>query len=107
MIMAKVACFANGCCYGAVCSLPWAVTFPEGGTERTAPAGLALHPTQLYEILMLAVIAVFGTGLYWLSLTGLAIFADLDFRIALLIGFALAEATGLFGLLVALIILFG
>ncbi|MCJ7526000.1 MAG: prolipoprotein diacylglyceryl transferase [Candidatus Aminicenantes bacterium] len=58
MILAKVACFANGCCYGAVCSLPWAVTFPEGGTERTAPAGVALHPTQLYEILVLAVIAV-------------------------------------------------
>jgi phosphatidylglycerol:prolipoprotein diacylglycerol transferase len=58
MILAKVACFANGCCYGAVCSLPWAVTFPEGGTERTAPAGVALHPTQLYEILVLAVIMV-------------------------------------------------
>jgi phosphatidylglycerol:prolipoprotein diacylglycerol transferase len=58
MILAKVACFVNGCCYGAVCSLPWAVSFPEGGTERTAPAGVALHPTQLYEILVLAVIAV-------------------------------------------------
>jgi len=58
MIMAKVACFASGCCYGAVCSLPWAVTFPEGGPERTAPAGVALHPTQLYEILVLAVIAI-------------------------------------------------
>ena len=58
MILAKVACFVNGCCYGAVCSLPWAVIFPEGGTERTAPAGVPLHPTQLYEIIVLAVIAV-------------------------------------------------
>ncbi|MCP4569914.1 MAG: prolipoprotein diacylglyceryl transferase [FCB group bacterium] len=58
MIMAKVSCFVNGCCYGAVCSLPWAVTFPEGGTERTAPAGVALHPTQLYEILVLVIIAI-------------------------------------------------
>jgi phosphatidylglycerol:prolipoprotein diacylglycerol transferase len=58
LILAKVACFANGCCYGAVCSLPWAVIFPEGGTERTAPAGVPLHPTQLYEILVLVVIAV-------------------------------------------------
>lgn len=58
MILAKIACFASGCCYGAISSLPWAVVFPEGGTERTAPAGIALHPTQLYEILVLAVIAV-------------------------------------------------
>lgn len=58
MILAKGACFVNGCCYGAACSLPWAVTFPEGGTERTAPAGVPLHPTQLYEILVLVVIAL-------------------------------------------------
>jgi len=56
MILAKVACLVSGCCYGAVSNMPWAVTFPEGGTERTAPAGVALHPTQLYEILVLAVI---------------------------------------------------
>ena len=53
MILAKVACFLSGCCYGAVCSLPWAVTFPQ---EATAPAGVPLHPTQLYEILVLGVI---------------------------------------------------
>jgi predicted Kef-type K+ transport protein len=51
-------------------------------------AGTTLH--------MLLVIAVFGTGLYWLSLTGLAIFADVDFRIALLIGFALSFSSTVF-----------
>jgi len=51
-------------------------------------AGTTIH--------MLAVIAAFGTGLYWLSLTGLAIFADLDFRIALLIGFALSFSSTVF-----------
>ena len=51
-------------------------------------AGTTLH--------MLAVITVFGTGLYWLSLTGLAIFADVDFRIALLIGFALSFSSTVF-----------
>jgi glutathione-regulated potassium-efflux system ancillary protein KefC len=45
---------------------------------------------------MLAVTVVFGTGLYWLSLTGLAIFADVDFRIALLIGFALSFSSTVF-----------
>jgi len=58
MILAKVACFVYGCCYGAPCNLPWAVTFPEGGREGTAPAGVPLHPTQLYEILVLLVIVL-------------------------------------------------
>jgi predicted Kef-type K+ transport protein len=51
-------------------------------------AGTTLH--------MLVVILTFGTGLYWLSLTGLAIFADVDFRIALLIGFALSFSSTVF-----------
>ena len=51
-------------------------------------AGTTLH--------MLLVIAIFGTGLYWLSLTGLTVFADLDFRIALLIGFALSFSSTVF-----------
>jgi predicted Kef-type K+ transport protein len=51
-------------------------------------AGTTLH--------MLVVIAAFATGLYWLSLTGLAIFADVDFRIALLIGFALSFSSTVF-----------
>ena len=51
-------------------------------------AGTTLH--------MLVVIAAFGSGLYWLGLTGLAIFADVDFRIALLIGFALSFSSTVF-----------
>ncbi len=37
----RIGCFLNGCCYGKVCNLPWAVKFP--GLAR------AVHPTQLYE----------------------------------------------------------
>ena len=51
-------------------------------------AGTTLH--------MLVVIAAFATGLYWLSLTGLAIFADVDIRVALLIGFALSFSSTVF-----------
>ncbi len=51
-------------------------------------AGTTLH--------MLVVIMAFGTGLYWLSLTGLTIFADVNFRIALLIGFALSFSSTVF-----------
>lgn len=37
----RLGCFFNGCCYGRVCDLPWAVTFPGHDEAR--------HPTQLYE----------------------------------------------------------
>ncbi len=54
MILAKVACFVNGCCYGAPSDLPWGLSFPVGAE---APEGVPRHPTQLYEIVMLIVIA--------------------------------------------------
>jgi len=37
----RIGCFLNGCCYGKICDLPWAVTFP----HLPHP----VHPTQLYE----------------------------------------------------------
>ena len=70
---AKSGCLLNGCCYGQPCSLPWAITFPEGA--RGAPAGVPVHPSQLYEIgIMLIILFVFsrlksdwwqGTRLPW------------------------------------------
>jgi phosphatidylglycerol:prolipoprotein diacylglycerol transferase len=72
-IFAKLGCLFNGCCYGKACSMPWAITFPEGA--RGAPAGIPLHPTQIYEILVVfCIISVFlilkwrwgsGTMLLW------------------------------------------
>jgi len=72
-IFAKLGCLFNGCCYGRACSMPWAITFPEGA--RGAPAGIPLHPTQIYEILViLFILGVFtilkrrqgsGTMLLW------------------------------------------
>ena len=71
-IAAKLGCLCQGCCYGRPTSLPWGITFPEGGT---APAGVPMHPTQLYEVaLMLVILVVFarlrsdwrrGTKLLW------------------------------------------
>lgn len=55
----RLGCLMNGCCYGRVCSLPWAVQFPEG--HETHPEWL--HPTQLYE--GLAGLMLYG-GLAWL-----------------------------------------
>lgn len=48
----RVGCFLGGCCYGAACDLPWAVTFtdPLAHKVNATPLNVPLHPTQLYEI---------------------------------------------------------
>ena len=51
MAVGRIGCLMHGCCFGEVCDLPWAVTYPEG----TLPAGLVpgpRHPSQIYEMLM-------------------------------------------------------
>jgi phosphatidylglycerol---prolipoprotein diacylglyceryl transferase len=46
----RLGCFAAGCCWGDSCDLPWAVSFPDEAAHATGvPAGVPLHPTQLYE----------------------------------------------------------
>lgn len=42
----RLGCLLNGCCYGGVCKLPWGVHFPD------APAGVPMHPAQIYDALM-------------------------------------------------------
>jgi len=55
----RFGCFFYGCCFGSVCSAPWAVHFPmdspaynfqlnEGLLDSTASCSLSVHPTQLY-----------------------------------------------------------
>jgi phosphatidylglycerol---prolipoprotein diacylglyceryl transferase len=55
-IISKIGCLMNGCCYGRPCHGPWSITFPEGAAG--APAYVAVHPTQLYEMLVMAVLLV-------------------------------------------------
>jgi len=57
----RVGCTLNGCCYGEPSSLPWAVTWTHPNTY--APLGIAVHPTQVYELLW--DLLVFGV-LWWL-----------------------------------------
>ena len=45
----RLGCFFAGCCYGKASDFPWAVTFTH--PESLAPAGILLHPTQLYSAL--------------------------------------------------------
>jgi phosphatidylglycerol:prolipoprotein diacylglycerol transferase len=46
----RIGCLMNGCCYGYVCDLPWAIQFPDEHNREilTAPS----HPAQLYSTLM-------------------------------------------------------
>lgn len=42
----RIGCFFAGCCYGVETALPIGVKFPK---ESLAPAGIDLHPTQIYS----------------------------------------------------------
>jgi phosphatidylglycerol---prolipoprotein diacylglyceryl transferase len=73
----RIGCFLNGCCDGAICSLPWGVRFPAGShawmrqanaglISPEAPFSLPVHPTQLYAILAaLAVLALLLAYFPW------------------------------------------
>ncbi|OQA18177.1 MAG: Prolipoprotein diacylglyceryl transferase [bacterium ADurb.Bin363] len=41
----RIGCFLNGCCYGKISSVPWAVVFPNLGR-------FPRHPTQIYECIL-------------------------------------------------------
>jgi phosphatidylglycerol:prolipoprotein diacylglycerol transferase len=47
----RVGCTINGCCYGIETSLPWGVIYTNPAS--LAPLGVAVHPTQIYEIIYL------------------------------------------------------
>jgi phosphatidylglycerol:prolipoprotein diacylglycerol transferase len=47
-VFGRIGCLMNGCCYGRVCALPWAIHFPEDHETH----GLSLHPTQIYDSLL-------------------------------------------------------
>jgi len=55
-IVGRIGCTINGCCYGTVCDLPWAITYTH--PYSLGPLGVATHPTTVYEIIYLAM--VFG-----------------------------------------------
>ncbi len=59
-LFGRLGCFLNGCCFGDVCSLPWAVSFPRLSPPwehhviyelipEQAAHSLPVHPTQLYS----------------------------------------------------------
>ncbi|WP_165226402.1 prolipoprotein diacylglyceryl transferase [Aquisphaera insulae] len=71
----RLGCFLNGCCFGDVCNLPWAVSFPKPSPpwasevdQKLIPAAsswsLPLHPTQLYSAFDALVIFALLTAYY-------------------------------------------
>jgi phosphatidylglycerol:prolipoprotein diacylglycerol transferase len=60
--LGRVGCFFAGCCFGARCDLPWAVTFSD--PRSLAPLEVPLHPAQLYAAA--ANLTIFAV-LYWVA----------------------------------------
>ena len=44
----RLGCLMTGCCYGRVCSVPWAIHFPSEHETQ----GFPVHPTQIYDSLL-------------------------------------------------------
>lgn len=77
----RAGCFMRGCCFGERTDLPWGVAFPPGSPAWTyqlasGQSGLfgfaggvePVHPTQLYELI--AVLLVAAAALTWRRLRG-------------------------------------
>jgi len=58
-VFGRIGCLLNGCCYGAACSLPWAIHYPPG--HETYPNGV--HPTPVYDSILNLILYF---GLAWL-----------------------------------------
>ena len=65
----RIGCFLNGCCWGQVTSVPWAVSFPRFSLafqdqvehhqiDTTALAAAPVHPTQLYMTVGLVLVCL-------------------------------------------------
>ncbi len=72
-VFGRIGCLLNGCCYGRVCTLPWAIRYPNQSPVWQQHHNLGLvgmddpsepvHPTQVYESLLNL---AFYLGLAWL-----------------------------------------
>ncbi len=56
----RMGCFFNGCCHGALTTVPWALSFPPGSPASARYPGLDpsswsqhVHPTQIYSVVLL------------------------------------------------------
>jgi len=54
--ISRLGCFFAGCCFGKPTNLPWAIVYKN--VDSSAPLNIALHPTQIYSSLLLALIFI-------------------------------------------------
>lgn len=83
VVLMRVGCFLNGCCFGVPTQLPWGVTYPVGSYAWDAQmmsgtSGLLsgffgavspVHPTQLYELAGAVIVTALAL---WLGRTAAA-----------------------------------
>jgi len=83
IITLRVGCFLNACCIGKPTNLPWGISIPLDQSKYSdtlsslfsilPEESLPLHPTQIYEIVGVALLLIFTFFIYKLSLkTGTA-----------------------------------
>jgi phosphatidylglycerol:prolipoprotein diacylglycerol transferase len=48
LAIGRIGCFLNGCCYGGVCTLPWAVAFPLAFPHPSPPYERQMNRAELY-----------------------------------------------------------
>jgi phosphatidylglycerol:prolipoprotein diacylglycerol transferase len=61
-VFGRIGCLLNGCCFGRVCDLPWAIRYPvnsyawdqhhASGLVGERDLSLPVHPTQVYDSLL-------------------------------------------------------
>ncbi len=73
----RVGCLMAGCCWGARCSLPWAITYtnPQAQANVGTPLGVPLHPYPIYEGLFDLALYVVLAALFRRGLTAGRVFA--------------------------------
>jgi len=87
LVVQRIGCFINGCCYGKPSDVPWAVSYPAGTSafEHYASTGhihggelvsCGLHPAQLYMVFgaMIAWFIIWKTRQVWKSTGSRALF---------------------------------
>jgi len=73
ILVGRFGCFFAGCCHGTAADVPWAMRYgagsiahrqhvAEGLLAPVAAGSLAIHPAQLYEILLMAPLIA---GVFW------------------------------------------
>jgi phosphatidylglycerol---prolipoprotein diacylglyceryl transferase len=54
-MLGRTGCTINGCCYGLPSDMPWAIVYANPASEAGIDLGIPVQPTQVYEIIFLAI----------------------------------------------------